>query len=193
MRSTSFRWGALLATGVLGVHELRYRLFDPQAGTDASSAGHGYLGALTAVVGVALVLALGRYLHLWVARRSDDDVSAIGPLVVWVLASSAVLAGYVGQELIAGWLASGHPVGVSGLVAQGGWVAIPLSFAAGGLIGFVLRTAAQALRCRADAATPPPARAAELRRFPTLDVVIVCGREIARHLAGRAPPLQLSR
>ena len=193
MRSTSSRWGALLAAGVLAVHEARYRLLDAQAGADASSAGHGYLGALTAVVGVALVLALGRYLHLWVARRSDENIARIGPLALWAVASCAVLAGYVGQELVAGSLASGHPVGLSGLVAQGGWVAIPLSFAAGGLIGCVLRTAAQVLCRRVNAAASPATRAVELRRFPTVDVVIPCGRGLARHLAGRAPPLQLSR
>ena len=189
MRSTSSRWGALLAAGVLAVHEVRYRLIDASAGSDASSAGHGYLGALTAVVGVALVLALGRYLHLWVARRSDGTVTTVAPLVLWALASSGVLAGYVGQELVAGWLAAGHPVGLDGLLAQGGWVAIPLSLAAGCLIGLVLRAAAQVLRRRADTTASLTARAVELRRFSTVDVAFVCGRGIARHLAGRAPPL----
>ena len=193
MRSTSFRWGALLAAGVLAVHEARYRVLDAQAGADASSAGHGYLGALTAVVGVALVLALGRYLHLWVARRSDENDATVTPPLLWALASGAVLAGYVGQELVAGWLATGHPAGLSGLMAQAGWVAIPLSVAAGGIIGLALRTVAQVLRRRADAAAPPAKRAVDLRRFSTLDVVIVRDRGLAHHLAGRAPPLQLSR
>ena len=193
MRSTSFRWGAFLAAGVLGVHEVRYRLLDDQAGTEASSAGHGYLGALTAMVGVALVLALGRYLHFWVGRRSEENATNVRPLGLWALASSAVLAGYVGQELIAGWLAAGHPVGIDGLLAQGGWVALPLSVAAGGLIGLVLRTARQVLRRRADPAPSLSSRVADLRRFSPVDVVIACSRRLARHLACRAPPTQLSR
>jgi len=193
MRSTSFRWGALLAAGVLAVHEARYRVLDAQAGADASSAGHGYLGALTAVVGVALVLALGRYLHLWVARRSDENVATIGPLVLWALATNGVLAGYAGQELVAGWLAAGHPVGLAGLLAGGGWVAIPLSMAVGCLIGLALRTATEVLGRRASAAAPPATHAADSRRPLTLDVVIVRDRGLARHLAGRAPPPQLSR
>ena len=192
MRSTSFRWGALLAAGVLAVHEARYRLLGADADGQAASAGHGYLGALTAIVGVALVLALGRYLHLWFGRQVEAPAACGRPLIQWALASIAVLAGYIGQELVAGWLATGHPAGVAGLLAHGGWVAVPLSLVAGCAISLLFRMAAETLRRRATCAAAP-IRTVEVRRFPTTAAAIVGGRELARHLAGRAPPSPLSR
>ena len=192
MRSTSFRLGALLAVGVLGVHEFRYRLIDVESGA-AASAGHGYLGALTALIGVAFVLALGRYVHLWVTRGPDEGALARRPTVVWLLVSAGVLVGYAGQELIAGWLSSGHPVGVAGLLAHGGWIAVPLSLAAGAVICLVIRTAAEVLRNRATVRSPEHAWSRRAEGCSPTAVVIGAGRVVARHLAGRSPPHQLSR
>ena len=193
MRSTSLRWGALLAAGVLAVHEIRFRVLAADVGAAASSAGHGYLGALTATVGVAFLLALGRYLQLWLDRQADHGGASLGPLRRWALASGAVLAGYVGQELLAGWLAAGHPVGIGGLLAHGGWIALPLSLVAGGLISFVVGTTTEALVRRGKAVAVPVVQAVELRRFSTPEVMFVWGREVARNLAGRSPPPLLSR
>jgi hypothetical protein len=182
---------ALLAAGALGVHELRVRLVE--GGAEAGSgAGHAYLGVLTALVGVALALALARYLQLWIGRRSGGCVGR-RPVALWLLASVLVLAGYVSQELIAGWLSAGHPAGLAAILAHGGGIALPLAAAFGG-IAVLLSGGAEALlerRCRDGASRPLRASNAATRRPGAR--FHGSGRVVARHLAGRSPPALLSR
>ena len=186
MRPTSFRLGALLAAGVLAVHELRYRVLDAEAGAGAAEAGHGYLGALTAGTGVVLVLALGHLVQLWAAGRRDH-ARARGH-ALWLAASGAVLAGYVGQELVAGWLSSGHPAGLAGLLAHGGWVAVPLSVACGGVIALVVRSVTAVLRHRAITVGRPRSWAAQIDFSDPPALLPARGRRQVRHQSGRSPP-----
>ena len=189
MRATSFRLGALVAAGVLVVHEARYRAAPDEAMREA---GHGYLGVITALVGLAIALAAGRYLSQLARRQPDEAAPGRRPLVLWLAVTGAVLAGYIGQEVAAGALAPGHPAGVLGLLGQSGWLAIPVAMAVAGGIVLLHRCAAAVLELRWRGVRTRAARAAGTSS-PAARPVVPRGRLFARYLVGRAPPSALSR
>src|SRR5829696_7570174 len=133
---------SLLLAGSLGVHELRYRLaFGADAGQQLAHEGHGYLSVVTFAAGPMLALVFA----LWLVRVAGSPSGAAtrrsGPKVAWLSAGSALCALYGMQELLEGALAGGHPGGVEGVVASGGWLAFPLSYVFGGIVALGLRVA----------------------------------------------------
>ncbi len=50
---------------------------------------------------------------------------------LWVLCSAALVAIYVSQEFLEGLFATGHPGGLAGIFAYGGWWSIPAAMAVG--------------------------------------------------------------
>jgi len=176
----------------LTLHELRYLLaYGGGAGEAQSQQGHGYLPGvemiallLLALAGAGLLRSLGR------ARGGLDEGPAPGLLVTWLAAALALGLIYTGQELVEGLLSSGHPAGFAAIVGHGGAIAYALAVPLGAAVALGLRmasTAVQALarrtrrrsRGRGAAAAPRPRRAAGAR--------LAC--VLARHLAGRAPPV----
>jgi len=184
---------ALLLAGALGVHELRYLLaFGGAAESALADHGHGYLTVLTPLLGTLAALGLAVGLVRAAAAPSVRSATFVRVRRLWPAASAALLAIYVSQELLEGLLAPGHPSGWAGVVGSGGWLAVPLALAFGGVVALGLRVvraarAAQPLRLAVARLVPPP---------PTPRVVTAApavagwrsGRLLADHLAGRAPP-----
>jgi hypothetical protein len=178
----SLRAGALLAAGSLAVHELRYLL---AYGDPAAVGGHGYLAFVAPLVAVALAIACG----VWLAHVGRGS-SAPARTLTWLRASAALLGVYVVQETVEALAAAGHP----GLLAHGGWLAVPVALAVGALVALLLRGARAADRVAAAAARPwsplavlpvaPPSF--PLPGAPASDPR---PRVLARRLAGRAPPI----
>jgi hypothetical protein len=177
----SLRAGALLAAGALAVHELRYMV---GYGDAAAAGGHGYLIFVAPLIAVALALACG----VWLARVGRDAAYARGTLT-WLGASASLIGVYLVQETIEGLAATGHP----GLLAHGGWTALPLAFAVGALVALLLRGVHAADQAAAAVAHPwsPHTIAPGAPR----DFALPCAapaaprpRVLARRLAGRAPP-----
>jgi hypothetical protein len=133
-RGARIRDTALLLTGAWLVHELRYRF---GYGADAAEAmqhqGHGYLEqllpALIAATCAALLVGI-----LAPVLRSGPKQRRRPPARSWIAFSLALLAVFCIQELVEGALAAGHPSGLDGLLAGGGWSAAPASL----LIGLAL-------------------------------------------------------
>ena len=50
---------------------------------------------------------------------------------MWALCSTALVAIYVSQEFLEGLFATGHPGGLAGIFAYGGWWSIPAAIAVG--------------------------------------------------------------
>ena len=135
--SRTARVASLLSLGSLAVHELRYLLaYGDRAGHALAQQGHGYLsdlgGALTALGLGGLLATLFAGALLPQARRARGSRSAAFGRAA-ALYALALAATFCVQELAEGALAAGHPEGLAAILANGGWVAIPLALAAGAL------------------------------------------------------------
>ncbi len=186
------RAAALLPLASFAVHELRYRLaYGSDAGAQLARQGHAYQGALRPLLAIACALAaaelLSRLARAW--RIGDAEERAFGRRRLWALVAVALVAIYVGQELLEGMLANGHPGGLAGVLGAGGWLALPLSALIGGALTLVLsgaRAAVLALARRRRTA-PAPREAGRPHR-PPLPVHLARRLPLAAAAAGRAPP-----
>ena len=182
---------ALLAAGVLAVHELRYLAgYGESADTASVARGHEYLSVAGPLVAAVLAAACGRFVAaLLNARRTGrSDASRPRLATAWAAASSILAAAYVGQESLEVLLHPGHPDGLAGVFGEGGWTALLLALAVGAVIALLLRGAGEAIvlaarRGRARACSWPRRR--EGRPRPA---VATASAPLARHLAGRSPP-----
>jgi hypothetical protein len=185
---------ALVPLGALAVHELRYLVaFGSHADRALAQQGHVYL----AWVGLAVALLAGAMLGSFVARltrarRGAGPSPASSWLATWAALTAGLLVTYVVQELAEGLVAAGHPAGLAGVLAAGGWVAAPASLAVGGALALLLRGARAAIALVAERARrarrPRPAPAAPLRPRPVVQRPLA---PLASAAAGRAPPLAI--
>ena len=191
VRMPKGRTAALLAAGVLAVHELRYMAgYGERAGAASMAHGHEYLSLAGPLVAAGLAAACGGFaaalLNAWRTGRSEGR----GPRLstAWATASSVLLAAYVGQESLEALLYAGHPGGLAGVLGEGGWTALLLSLAVGALLALLLRGASAAI-ARAARRKPARARSRPVRRegCPRFALAFPSA-PLARHLAGRAPP-----
>ncbi len=191
-----------MPAAVLTVHQLRYQLaFGSHADGKLASQGHQYLGALAPAVAMLLAIGVGLLLasvaSAW--RRGAGEGEARTPAFafprIWLFAAVSLLAIYCGQELLEGFLASGHPEGLAGVFGAGGLWAIPLSILLGGVVALGLRAADAAVRWAAGRRVRPRVPRAPARHRPRLPLVSLALRQpLADAAAGRAPPpaLQLT-
>jgi hypothetical protein len=190
-RAAWLRIAALLCAGALAVHELRYLLvFGAGSGRALARDGHAYLGVINPLVALVVAGVLAQLMRVGArgARAGARPVTTFRRS--WVQASAALVFIYAVQELVEGQLAAGHPAGLAALDGNGGLLAVPVALAIGAVVALFLREAPGAAgrvhpgvapRCMfVTPARDVPAPAAPARpRMPLL----------ARHLAGRAPPL----
>ncbi len=189
------RAAALLPLAALGVHDLRYRLaYGGDAGHELARQGHAYLGIAKPLVGVLCARAaaemVARLARAWrIGEAAEQNWSRSR---LWALATAALVAVFFGQELLEGAIFSGHPAGLAGVLGAGGWLALPLSVAAAGLLTLLLagaRAVAHVLAARRRRMTARGALAGT-RKLP----VAVAARRpapLASAAAGRAPPQAL--
>lgn len=191
---------ALLGLAAWSVHELRYAL---AYGHDASGAlrtsGHAYLGVAGPLVGLLVLVAAGQLVHALArrgGRRAADGPAGAAPASLartWVLLTGALLAAYGAQELLEGALAAGHASGPAALVAHGGWLAAPLAAVAALAVALVLREAEEAV---AAAPLAAPAAGLLVAAAPVVRFRPATARAVraplARHLAGRGPPVPVT-
>src|ERR1700756_4202465 len=140
-RRSAFRGLAqagLLPPAALAVHELRYVLaFGPNAGIELQRQGHAYLHSFAPWIAVAAALVAGAFLRAlgraFTGRTSVPRLS-VSFATLWLACTSCLIAIYVGQELLEGVFAAGHPTGWIGVFGYGGWWSIPVA----ACIGLVL-------------------------------------------------------
>lgn len=191
--ATRLRLSALVVIGAFGVHQLRYLLaYGEDTRPALEQSGHGYLVAVEPLIGLALAGMLGHVLWRAASGRSGWALTDRRHLA-WAF-GVALLAVYAGQELLEGQLAPGHRPGLAGLVAGGGWLAVPLALSIGGALSLcvtVVERATERLRLTGCLRRRRPA-APELPLVRRDPAVGSAPHGLARHLAGRGPPSLLS-
>jgi hypothetical protein len=190
-RFSTLRFVSLLAVAALVVHDLRYRLgYQEHAGDALREEGHAYLCVVATLVGALLAVALACLGALLLrARRGGVAASARAPLGrTWAYSALLLATIYAAQEWLEGQFAPGHPAGLAGVVCHAGWVALLLGVALGAAIALLLCGADAVLARVLARARPRGCRApSPARRPPTLAPLPL--DVLARHLAGRGPPL----
>jgi hypothetical protein len=185
----------LFPLGAFAVHQLRYQLaFGADASGELARQGHAYLHELTPWIVLSVAGGLGglivRLARAW-SRAESDAGKGRRLAALWAVASAGLFSIYVGQELLEGRFATGHPQGLPGILGDGGLWALPASVLVGGLLALVVRGGRvlvgrvarlrrrrpQIAIARAPALVARRDRVALARRAP-----------LATASAGRAPP-----
>ena len=193
MRSRAWRMRAvaLLVPSALAVHDIRYLLGYADPDRALAQQGHGYLGSVSMLGGALLALAAAELVVRFGRARRGQPAPGTPPRLIelWAACSGALIAVYTLQESLEGMLSAHHPAGIAGVFGHGGWIAILLALAAGAVVALVLR-GAQAVLARAArvSASPPRTVATPAPRRPR-DARLPRPGVLARHLAGRGPPL----
>jgi hypothetical protein len=179
--SACLRWAGSLSVALVVVHQLRL-LAAP------SSEGHTPLVALAVPAAVLLAgAALGLVVELaWVSRGRAPVPQGLSLRRAWLLATVALIALFVAQELLEGVLFPGHASGLAGVVSFGGWTALPLAVAVGGVVALALAGVRLALRRAAPTPLQPEGAGPSLRTYR--NAAWRPAGVLARKLASRAPP-----
>jgi hypothetical protein len=184
---------ALLTLGALALHQLRYSLVFGDAAPNAlHHHGHDYLIVLApALVALAVALAVAGTIARAAALRGGPTERG-GVMRRALLFGAALLAVYSAQELTEGTLAAGHPSGTDAMIANGGWIAVPLALLLGlatALVARLLERVEEQLASASPRASlpRPPAALGSLRatthvRSPLAALAVAFG------LARRPPP-----
>jgi hypothetical protein len=187
-----FRAVALLATGSIIVHELRYVVsYGHNASEALTEQGHSYMPFAESLALVLLTIASVRF-GLSLARARLGTVSDARPPAftrLWLAASGSLAAIYTAQEGFEGAFAPGHPSGLIGIFGHGGWTALIFSLLLGAVIALLTGVAHSAIELVARQAASRSRRAGKTPHqrspgapaLPRLEVLAV-------NLAGRAPP-----
>jgi hypothetical protein len=130
------RLAAIVASGAFALHQLRYLLAFGSGSADLAEHGHRYMTDLLPAIAV-LVLA-GAVATL---IRGTEGASPAGtPLARrTAIFAGALLAIYVAQESLEALLSAGDPAGPATLLANGGWLALPLALCIGTLSALLAR------------------------------------------------------
>jgi hypothetical protein len=196
------RAALLMPLAALGVHQGRYYLaFGAHTPARLLHDGHSYLGSVVpfAVLGAALALGIfaGRFARAWQGVGGGGGSGSTGRRAhsmvrIWMLISVVLLGLYCAQELTEGALAAGHAGGPAGVLGSGGWLAVPLAIAIGGVLTLALRAGDALVEfitakrlSRRLSATPLAVGLPASRRT---DWRLAGGSGVT---AGRAPPLPL--
>jgi hypothetical protein len=186
---------ALFPLGAFAVHQLRYALaFGGDASRELADQGHAYLHELTPWLVLALGFAvgglLGRLARAWQHGECERG-SGQRFVVLWVLAAAGLFSIYVGQELLEGLFATGHPQGLAGILGDGGVWALPAAIAVGSLLALLVRggraLVEHVARLRRERRPAAPARAPKRAVRPG-SAVLPRLAPLACASAGRAPP-----
>jgi lysylphosphatidylglycerol synthetase-like protein (DUF2156 family) len=188
------RAAALMPAAVLTVHQLRFQLaFGAHTNGKLAAEGHQYLVALVPLAAMLVAVAAGlfaaRLARAWSGEEGENG-RLPGYIRLTLTIAATLLAIYCCQELLEGFLSTGHPEGLQGVFGEGGWWAAPLSLVLGGVVALALRGAGAAIRWavarsrRAAQRHSRPAAAPRPRR-----IVLPRPAPLAAVAAGRAPPL----
>jgi hypothetical protein len=181
----------LLPPAAFVVHQMRFMLaFGSAAGVELQRTGHSYLSSAVPWLVLLLALAVGVFLRA-VGRALVGHTSlpryTVSLTGLWFLCSAALVAIYVSQEFLEGLFANGHPAGLAGIFAYGGWWAIPSAIIVGLVLAAVFHGARWVLGEVAKRRARPVARRAVCLRTLTRPRQVRLAPLVAGW-SGRGPP-----
>lgn len=176
------------------VHQLRYWLaFGGHAGVVLQQQGHSYLHSLAPWIVVLIALAVGVFLcalgRAFAGQRSLPRYT-VSFAALWLICSACLVAVYVGQELLEGVLATGHPLGWVGVFGYGGWWSLPAAACVGLVLAAVFHGARWVLHevARRQAGAPRTTAAPVLGALRPRDAFVPRLAPLAAGASGRGPP-----
>jgi hypothetical protein len=183
------RLASILAIGAFALHQLRYLLaFGGSASAELAQEGHRYMSDLLPPVSVLVLAAILATLIRGTEGAAPSRVPLARRIAVF---ASALLAIYVGQELLEGLIASGHASGLAAVLAGGGWIALPLAMTIGTLAALLAHALEGVERVIAVIHTAQPLRlrapAVRGRALPARGISLLSA-PLAFGLARRPPP-----
>jgi hypothetical protein len=185
---------ALLPPAAFVVHQLRFMFaFGVDAGAELQRTGHSYLHSLVPWIVLLIALAVGAFLRAAgraLAGQTSLPRYTLSLTGLWALCSVALVAIYISQEFLEGLFATGHPAGLAGIFAYGGWWSIPAAM----VVGLVLATLFHGARWVLDEVAKRQAR--QLIRSSGRPVAIARPRDVlilplpplVGGWSGRGPP-----
>jgi hypothetical protein len=191
--SSRLRFAALLGAGALAVHQLRYLIvYGDRSKLALAAQGHGYFSLVVpAVIALVGLAAVGLAVRLTTAPSTHESQPAASTARLWMAASALLVLVHFSQETLEGLFADGHPSGLGGTIAHGGWIAVLLSVAIGGIIALLLRGAAAVEQSGREAPGTHPGP--PLLGLPATGLGIRLPIDpVSRHQAGRGPPITCS-
>jgi len=185
---------ALLPAAAFVVHQLRFLLaFGGTAGVELQRTGHSYLHSVVPWIVLLIALTAGGFLRAAgraLAGQRSLPSYALSLSGLWALCALALIAIYVTQELLEGLLATGHPAGLAGIFAYGGWWSIPAAICVGLVLATLFHGARWVLddlaRRHAQRFLRSPGRPVAIPR--PHDVLIAVLPPLAGGWSGRGPP-----
>jgi hypothetical protein len=183
----SVRLTAILAVGAFALHQLRYLLAFGST-DELAQQGHGYVTDLLAPIAV-LVLAAALATLIRGTECASQTRAPLGRRTA--VFSGVLLAIFAGQESLEATMAAGHPAGLGALLANGGWLALPLALVIGTLAALLARALEEVERAiavshaeRPKLSRPPVVRG---RPLPSRGLRLASA-PLAFGLARRPPP-----
>jgi hypothetical protein len=181
---------ALVPAAALGVHQLRYELaFGHRSDHELAAQGHAYLASLAPVLVLLAALVAAELIFRFVraSRGRAAAAAKTGFLSLTAVVATTLVAIYAGQELLEGLLFDGHPGGLAGVFADGGWWSMPVAVGLGGGIALLLRGAEAALSAVARRRRRRPLRGPRVQVQPP-QIVVPPLPPLAAAAPSRAPP-----
>jgi hypothetical protein len=136
---------AIVLPAAFAVHQLRFLLaFGGGAGAELQRTGHSYLHSFVPWLVLCVALGVGGFLRAAgraLAGQTSWGRYTLSLSALWVLCSLALVGIYVSQEFLEGLFATGHPGGLAGIFAYGGWWSIPVALAVGLVLAVVFHGA----------------------------------------------------
>jgi hypothetical protein len=186
--TAALRTSAAIALGAFVVHQLRYLVgYGDGAGAALGAQGHAYLEAILPLL---VVLAASSVVGtLAAAVLSSRHTTAAGRSAGWAFCAAVLLLVFGVQESVEGVLFTGHPGGPSAVLAHGGWIAVPIAIAVGGVVSLLLSCLVSVERRLAEARPRAMPRApAVIGRAKPLQARRLACEALAFGLARRPPP-----
>jgi hypothetical protein len=183
------RLAAILVLGAFALHQLRYLIaYGGSSSSELARQGHAYMAGAAPILVVFGVSALLATLLRGSRGAELARASFTSRLAVFAVSLFTI---YALQESTEGLLAVGHPDGIAALLANGGWVALPLAAAIGALSALLVRALERvevAIQgCRRG--RPPRRRAPRVRGTARAAIAVkLASTPLAFGLARRPPP-----
>jgi hypothetical protein len=185
---------ALLPVAAFVVHQFRFMLaFGAGAGAELQRNSHSYLHSLVPWIMLLVALVVGAFLRAAgraLAGQTSLPRYTLSLTGLWAVCSMSLVAIYVSQEFLEGLFATGHPGGLAGIFAYGGWWSIPAAI----VVGLVLATLFHGARWVLDEVSKrhprqlvhSPGRSAAIAR--PRDVLVLPLPPLVGGWSGRGPP-----